>query len=260
MMRLGVVSFLNSRPLIDPLKGNPNVVLQRAVPSALAAMLQTDQVDAALVPVVDLARSAGAWQRVCNAGIACRGETMTVRVFSQVEPRQVSVLHVDSDSHTSVILAQLIWRRWFKQPVRVREIARNTSNGLEQAEAVLLIGDKVVTDRPTGYAHEVDLGTAWLEWTGMPFVFATWVMPAQRPEIVELAGILEAARDRGTSQVAAIAAEYAPQHGWPVDLARRYLSINMQYRLTDEHLAGMQKFFELATAEGLLHTGKVRIG
>jgi chorismate dehydratase len=44
-------------------------------------------------------------------------------------------------------------------------------------EAVLLIGDKVVDPTRAGYAYEVDLGGAWRQMTGLPFVFAVWASP-----------------------------------------------------------------------------------
>ena len=60
------------------------------------------------------------------------------------------------------------------------------------AEAVLLIGDKVVTDPAIGYDYQIDLGAMWYEMTGLPFVFAAWVlskeysMPAAEERRAEL--------------------------------------------------------------------------
>src|SRR5512146_1355257 len=92
---LGVVSFLNSRPLVEGLDRDAGLSLRYAVPSALAGMLRGGEVDAALVPVIDLAREAGRWRRVSDACIGSDGPTMTVRVFSRVPPEQMRELHVD---------------------------------------------------------------------------------------------------------------------------------------------------------------------
>ncbi|MCL2330767.1 MAG: hypothetical protein FWC56_05645, partial [Phycisphaerae bacterium] len=141
--RLGVVSFLNSRPLIEGLEDDPRVVLQFAVPSALAELLERGEVDAALIPVFDLACRANCWQRVSDAGIGSDGRTLTVRVFSKVPAEQMTVLYVDPDSHTSVALARLLWTHVYRRPVRIEPIGPNTQ--LRDCESVLLIGDKVVT-------------------------------------------------------------------------------------------------------------------
>ena len=44
-----------------------------------------------------------------------------------------------------------------------------------EADACLLIGDKVVCNAPQAHPHELDLAEAWKQWTGLPFVFATWM-------------------------------------------------------------------------------------
>lgn len=81
--RLGVVSFLNSKPLIEGLEADRNVELVYDVPARLPAMLDDGTVDVALVPVIDLVKPHRAWQIVSDACIGCDGETLTVRVFSR---------------------------------------------------------------------------------------------------------------------------------------------------------------------------------
>ena len=56
MLRLGVVSFLNSRPLVEGLTDDPRVALRFDVPARLPALLDCGAVDAALVPIVDVLR------------------------------------------------------------------------------------------------------------------------------------------------------------------------------------------------------------
>jgi len=108
--RLGVVSYLNARPLIAGLAEEPDIELIFEVPSRLPEMLAGGEVDVALVPVIDLMRRGSEWQIVSDACIGCDGETLTVRVFSRVPPERITKLHVDGDSHTSVALARVIWR------------------------------------------------------------------------------------------------------------------------------------------------------
>ena len=66
------------------------------------------------------------------------------------------------------------------------------------------------------------------------------------------AGLLSDARDRGVARAAELAAEYGPALGWPVDLARDYLTRHMKYTITPAAEAGMNKFLELARAEGVI--------
>ncbi len=249
--RLGVVSFLNARPLIEGLRGRPDLALHEAVPARLGGMLAEGLLDAALVPVIDLARSRGRWTRVSDVCIGSDGPTLTVRVFARVPPERIEVLHADTDSHTSVVLARLIWRHVYgRSPVVVPLDGRKPS---DDREAVLLIGDKVVTSDMTGFPHELDLGEAWKRWTGLPFVFAVWAAPAG-VEPSGLAEILERARDRGVARAAAIAWEQGPARGWPAGLAEEYLVRRLIYRLTPAALAGLERYTALAGEAGWIET------
>ncbi|HSW45374.1 MAG TPA: menaquinone biosynthesis protein [Phycisphaerae bacterium] len=248
--RLGIVQFLNSRPLIEGLEDRPDIELHFAVPSALAHMLRTGQVDASLVPVIDLARAGGAWEQVSDAGIACDGETLTVRVFSRVPAEEMTHLHLDTDSHTSVVLAQLIWKHWFRRRLEVQPLAE--ANSLDRCESVLLIGDKVATTPSDAFAHCIDLGSVWKKWTGFPFVFAVWASPTGRPGNAELGDLLSRARDLGVSRAAELAKKHAPPRGWPTDLALRYMTDCLKYTITPAAYQGMRKFITLATEEGFV--------
>src|SRR3972149_5783058 len=117
--RLGVVSFLNAKPLIAGLDADEGIELIHDVPSRLAGLLDAGTVDAALVPVIDLAQPHRDWQIVSDACIGCDGETLTVRVFSRVAPEAIRRMHVDGDSHTSVALATIIWRELYGRQLEV---------------------------------------------------------------------------------------------------------------------------------------------
>ncbi|MBI4580530.1 MAG: hypothetical protein HY718_12555 [Planctomycetes bacterium] len=277
--------------MIDGLEEDPQVELHCAVPAALPGLLRERQVDAALVPVIDLARAGEEWERVSDACIASDGRTLTVRVFSKVPPERIEVLHVDADSHTSVALARLVWANVYRRPLRIEPMPE--ADRLRDCESVLLIGDKVVTTPMPWFDHHVDLGDAWKKWTHLPFVFAVWAAPAegdtrsepgaqatgrygtggrtspQQPARLrsglclpgrqatggvrmDLDRLLRDARDRGVARAGQIAAEIGPQHGWPVSLAVEYLTRRLMYALTPEALAGMNRFIELLTRAGIV--------
>ncbi len=252
--RLGVVSYLNARPLIYGLEAASDFELVMDVPARLPALLDAGRVDAALVPVVDLVRQERDWVVVSDGCIACDGETFTVRVFSRVPPAEVDTLHVDGDSHTSVALAKLLWREWFGRPdlmIQPFEADRPT----DACQAILLIGDKVVGQRLIDFDIETDLGSAWKSLTGLPFVFAVWA-GCSDIDHTELAARLVYARDQGVAQAEEIAERVAPAMGWPVELAKRYLTRRLQFTLTPRHRRGMELFLEKARTQGLISAGR----
>ena len=251
--RLGVVSFLNAKPLIEGLDVDGSIELIQEVPALLPALLEQGLVDAALVPVIALFQHDRRWRIVSDACIGCDGETLTVRVFSRVEPGAVRRLHVDTDSHTSVALARIIWQGLYGCRLRIAPFLGHET--VDDCEAILLIGDKVV-DKPgmarlAEYNIETDLGSAWQSLTSLPFVFAAWAAP-HGVDVTGLARRLSHARDLGVESAATIAAEFGPASGWPVELAKHYLTTRLEYTLGPRQRLGMAKFLELAKTCGLV--------
>lgn len=241
--RIGVVSFLNSRPLICDLQEHDAVRLCFDAPSALTDRLLAGEFDAALIPVIDLLRSDVDLEIVSDACIASNGETLTVRVFSKIPPEQIRCIHLDRDSHTSAALVKLLWPELFSCKVQYKALSRERP--VEEYDSVLLIGDKVVGVNPTVFRYQVDLGGAWRTWTGLPFVFAVWAAPAGGV-YGELAQLLCAARDRGVKHATRLAVEFGPALGWPTALAQQYLQRYLTFSMTDKHVEGMVQFLDLA--------------
>lgn len=250
---LGVVSFLNALPLYETLSGREDLVVKPAVPSHLIELLDAGACDVALLPIVDYWRHRDRLTPVADGCIASDGETLTVRVFSKVPPDKVKRLHVDGDSHTSIILARLVWRELYNVDLELVPYASSQASGETgwPVESVLLIGDKVIRNAPRGFGFEVDLGAAWKHLTHLPFVFAAWY-GAKRGDHRLLAPLLTQARDAGVADARRIAEEHAARHGWPVEIATKYLCGIMRYCLTPPMHAAMDRFFLLADRHGLL--------
>jgi chorismate dehydratase len=129
--------------------------------------------------------------------------------------------------------------------------------GLEpsQADAILQIGDTAMRTRnrpPEGFVHTLDLGADWLEWTGLPFVYAAWVVrSALDPALkTELRAFLEASLAAGLASLPEIARrETGP--GWSAAEVEGYLR-RFHYRFGPEELQGLARFESLLTEHGLL--------
>jgi chorismate dehydratase len=251
--RLGVVSYLNAKPLVAGLDNDEDIELIFDVPARLPALLDSGFVDVALVPVTDLVEPGRTWRIISDACIGCDGETLTVRVFSRVPPERIRTLHVDGDSHTSVVLARIIWAQTYGYTLDIRPY--DGTETLAECEAVLLIGDKVVDNRLIDYDIETDLGAAWKSLMSLPFVFAVWAGPCGS-QTDRLAERLGRARDRGVELAALIAEDFGPGLHWPVELAKRYLTSRIKYTLGPRQQQAIVRFLELARQYGLLEAGR----
>lgn len=241
--RLGVVSYLNAKPLIQGLERDPSLDLRFEVPSRLAGLLDDRLVDCALVPVIDLAQPNRPWQIISDSCIGCDGETFTVRVFSKVPAPEITRLHVDGDSHTSIALSRVLWKETYGTNLEI--IPFDRTEPMHDVQAVLLIGDKVINHNLVDFEIETDLGSAWKSLTGLPFVFAAWAAPKELDASL-LAAKLSRARDVGVQSADLIAADFGPGMGWPVTLAKRYLTARLKFKLGPREKTAMTRFFQLA--------------
>ncbi len=251
---LGCVSYLNSKPLIEPLVDNPRVRVRFAVPAALLGLIEKRQVQAALLPIVDYQKSHDPLLLVPAGAIGSDGPTYTVRIFSPVPPAEIHTLYADIESHTSVVLAQVILRERFSVQPRLQPFPAGTAVPVvKPGEAYLYIGDKVVNAAPPQeqFPHQLDLGEQWKNLTGLPFVFAMWMMRADAAS-AELANLLAATQRAGAGMTDVLVERYAAATRWPTELARQYFTHYLKYDVTPAARQGVARFFALAAQHDLL--------
>lgn len=246
-LRIGSVSYLNARPLIHGLEEGERLELMLDVPSRLLDGLRQGRFDVALLPVIDYQRMEGL-RLIPAGGIGCDGPTLTVRIFSRVPIEGIESLACDTDSHTSVALARIILAE--KYGIRPEFIDLNKSEG-EKNHAQLLIGDKVVCEEPQGYPHQLDLGYAWKEMTGLPFVFAAW-MARGGVELDDLPERLERSKWAGLAHLDEIIAKHAVPRGWPAGLALEYLARFLKFDIGPPQLEAMRYFYQLLAKHGII--------
>jgi chorismate dehydratase len=241
VLRIAAVSYLNARPLIYGLDADPSCQLLLDVPAKLIDLLRDHRADVALLPVIDYQRM----DDLCIVpvgGIGSEAETLTVRIFSRTPIEKISTLACDVESHTSVALAKIILAEEFG--IRPEFVALSKSDAMPDA-ARLLIGDKVICDAPVGFSYQLDLGAAWKKLTGLPFVFAAW-MTRVGTNLRDLPAQLERAKRQGLGHVDELIERYALPRGWPAEIARQYLTVNLMYDIGQPQLAAIRLFHQLA--------------
>lgn len=252
VLRIGAVSYLNSRPLIENLRELlPGADLILDYPSRLADSLAGSKLDVALIPSVEYFRHPG-YEVISDACVAARGEVLSVKLYCRVHPGEIRTLALDEGSRTSAALTRVILAERYgvipqTEPLRMESTTRDS-----QADAVLLIGDRAMHRPAESFVDVLDLGQFWYDWTGLPFVFAMWVARQDaRTEGVDDA--LSQARDLGVARATEIAREEAPKLGLSESLAHQYLTRNLHYHLTSAERSGLKLFHELAAQHHLVN-------
>lgn len=256
-LRVGAVSYLNAKPLYYQLeKHAPGVRLTMDLPSRLADRLAAGELDVALIPSVEYLRGAAqGYEILPGFAIAARGVVRSVKLFSRVPYNKIERIALDAGSRTSQALAQV----WLSEihhcrPERIELLPLGVPIQESTADAVLLIGDRAMKVDHTPYYGVVDLAEAWNQMTGLPFVFALWVVRAG----VDLGG-LEAAFDLsradGLAHASDLAETYGPRLGLDVATCYDYLTNVLSYDLGDREVAGLSRFARMAAALGLAPEG-----
>lgn len=262
-VRIGCVRYLNTLPLIEGLEKAEGVTLIPAAPSLLSGLLDRGEADVALASLIDAQRASSRVALLPAGVIGCDGPTLTVRLYSAVPIDRIVRVHADAESHTArALLRILLRRRWGIDPQQVdfdaRELVEERGGeGVEWPEAALLIGDKVVTGSPPAvrYPHQIDLGEAWKELTGLPFVYAAWMCrekEAGSERVQRAVMLLDRQRRHNATRLDWLAARRGPERGWPVDLARRYLTELLRFDADARSREAVEAFFDAAHEEGLL--------
>ena len=184
MLRIGAVSYLNTKPLIQGLQRRlgDRGKLSLALPSQLADDLRAGKLDVALIPSVEyfrgLADSANRYQVISNAAIGCRGPVWSVRLLSRVPTKQIRTLAMDEGSRTSAAMVRILLKEMHGIEPEPVAFPINTSAESVDADAVLMIGDRAMHPERGVYREIWDLGDRWCRHTELPFVFAMWVARA----------------------------------------------------------------------------------
>lgn len=247
------VRFLNARPLLAGLEaGIPAPFPYRfetAEPSVCADRLAAGTASAGLVPVAALAEMPGVLA-LPGLGVAARHEVRSVLLVSRVPLEQVRVLAAHTASRTSVILARLLLaERWGAHP-RLVPARPPLETMLAAADAAVIIGDPALAIHGRTGRLEVDLAGAWVEWTGLPFVFAVWGVAPGAPAGIE--PLLERSLAHAREHWAALLPRWAEAHGVGLAETRAYLEQTLTHRLGDGERAGLAEFLRRAAAARLL--------
>ena len=252
-IRVGVVEYLNARPLVYGLDSRPDLFsLRFDVPARCAALLHDGSVDLALLPVIEYLRRPD-YRVVPDLAVASTGPVASVALFTTRPATAIRSIAIDASSRTAVALLRVLCAQWFEIEPKFVTMHPDLQAMLKRCDAAMLIGDVALfTEYETVVDLEkIDLGEEWTAMTGLPFVWAFW---AGRGDLVkpEHVAALRAARDAGAAAVDEVVAAHHGGDAEQAEIARAYLRENVQFALTEEGLAGLKRFFAAAADIGVV--------
>ena len=247
------IPYANAAPFYALWSDAPFAV-RNLVPRDLGREAEAGHVDLGLMATGDFLRLRDRFELISPPmGVATRGPAQSVLLFSRRPPGALAdaLVSVTPETSTSIRLLRLLL------DVRLGLKGVRYIRGLEpaQADAMLMIGDQAMRmrqKRPEGFTHTLDLGSDWLEWTGLSFVYAVWAVRIALEAGVkaDLGAFLDASLAAGLADLPAVARQQSGP-GWTADETEAYLR-RFHYRLGPEDLRGMDRFEALLGEHGLI--------
>ena len=240
-IRVGAVSYLNTRPLLYGIRHHSistQVDLIEDYPSRIAQLLIEDRIDLGLIPVAVIPQLRE-YHIISNYCIGADGAVASVCIFCDVPIEEVKTIYLDYQSKTSVSLARILIKDYWKKEVEFiatknedfRNLIKGTTGGV-------IIGDRALQQRAIS-KYSYDLGEAWMKHTGLPFVFAAWIANKKLP--TEFINAFDEANAFGLQNLDEVIKETSASNFDLRDYYRNYIS----YNLDQEKKEGMKLFLKL---------------
>ncbi|MGA2869830.1 MAG: menaquinone biosynthesis protein [Verrucomicrobiota bacterium] len=238
--RIGSVPYLNAAPLTRGIESE----LIFATPAKLAHMLRRDELDAALVSITEVLLN-DRYDLLDGIAIASLGEVYSVLLAHKKPLAEVTEVFCDTASLTSVnLLKVLLAERGLKPEFKPLE---NYAAAPEK-DFVLIIGDPAIDFQRAPHTHEImDLGSAWLELTNLPFVYAVWAL-RRGIDNKELRYELKGSKNFGLESLEHL---IETREEFDEDFRRDYFEWHIHYHLAEDEKRGIAKFCELLRKHNL---------
>jgi chorismate dehydratase len=238
-IRVGAVSYLNTKPFLHGIKRSglmDRIELIEDYPSKIAGMLLNDEIDVGLVPVAILPQMKES-HIITDYCIGAEREVASVALFSEVPMDQIETVLLDYQSRTSVNLAKILFKEYWKKDVVLQDAKEDFRSDIKGNVAGIVIGDRALEQRKIS-PYMYDLAANWIAFTGLPFIFAAWI--ANKPLGEDFEDAFNRANAYGIKHINEVVAE---QHYTSYDL-KKYYTENISYHLTENKKKGLALFLE----------------
>ncbi len=227
--------------------------------------------DIGLVPVAALATTPGLLM-IPGCAIAATRSVRSILLVHRAN-RPISGIHTvaaDTSSRASLAYTQIMFRKWWtpetKPEVEFVQHFPDLDPMLDIADAAILIGDPALyaleerQNREERTGEQLiyhDLAEEWIALTGLPWVSAVWAiretsLASCTRSLEEITADFTASRDNGLANIEQLVIEWSARMPIPANTIRTYLTSNIVYKLDEECLKGLRKFYELAAETKVL--------
>jgi chorismate dehydratase len=241
-LRISVVSYINSMPFVYGIKNSgflKNYSLSLDIPSVCAEKLLKGKADIGLAPVAAL-MSLKKYFILPGFCIGADGPVSSVMLYSDVPLKEIGQIFLDHQSRTSVLLVQLLAKNFWKIDPEFIPAPKGYEAKIKGSRAGLIIGDRNFKMKKK-FSYVYDLAGEWLQYTGLPFVFACWISNKKidKKFADDFYKALKFGVDNRNKVIAPLDRTYDKRR------IRKYLNENISYYFDEEKHKAMELFLKL---------------
>jgi len=270
-LNVGKIPYANLFPIFHYLERNGNrekFRFVKGVPSELNKMLRQGKLDISPSSSIEYLKNKSQYRILPYLSISSSGPINSIFLFSKfpIEELGGKQIAVTSESDTSTALLKVILKEFLSLDCKFKSTkTKNVNDLLSSYAAALHIGDTAMTENKklrNGMSGSIpglniyDLGELWHKHTGLPFVYALWVIRKESIDkkddlIRDLSDELLNAKQFTTKKLSTIAKD-APHNKWikEEDLVRYWKDIS--YDFTRKHMEGLELFEKYALKTNVL--------
>jgi chorismate dehydratase len=261
--RLGKIKYQNVLPVYYALEQgliSHNFQIFSGTPAELNTLMSQGRLEISAASSIEYARNPADYLLLPELAIGSQGPVQSVLLLSKTPVTQLgnkSIL-LSSQTHTSAALLQMLMqsRYGIKPEYKTGDIWRSLQQQTPPV-AFLAIGDEaLLLRRHPEYPWRLDLGQAWLEWTGLPFIFGVWVARksawAVDPEgLSHGVQLLLASKKWGQAHLGLLASLAAQEHILKEEELQDYFQ-GLAFDLANRQLQGLKRFYQELYQHGFL--------
>jgi chorismate dehydratase len=251
--RLGRIRYITVLPIyyaIDQALVDNGFCMVSGTPAELNCQLHQGQLDVSAISSYEYGRHYHDYFLLPQLSIATRGDVGSVLFFSRLPFHRLSGKEVllSAGSATSAALVKIVLAELYgaRPMYRVGPVTDRFNDG---SYGMLAIGDEALRLKARGcYPFFLDLGRAWHELTGLPFVFGVWAtrrdyFEKQPQAVYYLHRTLLAAKALGLNSMTEICRQAAEVVPMPPEALAAYFQ-RLDYDLDAGQQEGLEAFFK----------------
>jgi chorismate dehydratase len=264
-LTIGRISYANLYPIFHHLEracAHREYRFVQGVPSKLNRLLKSGELDISPSSSIEFLRNRNRYLILPWHSISSTGAIRSILLFSllPVEHLGGKTIALTADSATSTVMLKIILKEFYSLKCRFRTTEqRSVKNILTSASAVLHIGDTAMVEAKKAAVNGsrsgfyiYDLGELWHSFTGLPFVYALWVvrnsaLKDKKALVEKFSTDLIRAKKLATKNLRSIAGEAPQSRVLGQQALVDYWKI-ISYDFTEKHLEGLRLFESYAQA------------